>query len=216
MQKRYAVIGLGRFGASVARVLNEMGQLVLAVDSNPDRVDALAPVINRVVRADTTDPAALKALRIGEFDTVIVAIGDHVESSVITCLNCLDCGVKHLVAKAQDDAHGRVLERIGCDRVVYPQRDMGARVANNIAAGGIIDFVRLSERYGLADLEAPDQFCDKTLQELDVRNKLGLNVVIIKRGKQMIVSPGPSERILKGDAIVVIGDAEGITRLQTA
>ncbi|MFZ5823257.1 MAG: potassium channel family protein [Bacillota bacterium] len=214
MRKRYAVIGLGRFGASVAKILTEMGQYVLAVDSNEHRVDALAPILSRVVKADATDPMALKALRIGEFDEVIVAIGDNVEASVIAALNIRDCGVKSLTAKAQDDAHGRVLERIGVDRVVYPQRDMGARVAHNISAGGVIDFVRLSEQYGMAELVAPEQLVGKTLQELDMPSKYGINVMAIKRGKRLIVSPRADERVTAEDMLVVIGDAQGITRLQ--
>lgn len=214
MQKRFAVIGLGRFGASLAKVLTEMGQYVLAMDSSGDRVDALAPVINRVVRADSTDTAALQAVRIGEFDVVIVAIGDDVEASVITALNCKDLGAKMVVAKAQDEAHGRVLERMGVDRVVYPQRDMGARVAHNISAGGIIDFIRLSEQYGMAELIAPEPLVDQSLIELDMRNRFGLNVMAIKRGKRIIVSPGANEQVQRDDILVVIGDAEGISRLQ--
>lgn len=214
MQKRYAVIGLGRFGTSVARVLTDQGQYVLAVDNSLDRVDTLAPVLHRVVKADSTDPAALRALRMNEFDTVVVAIGDDVEASVITCLNCKDMGVKYLIAKAQDDAHGRVLERLGVEQVVYPQRDMGARVAHNISAGGIIDFIRLSDQYGMAELVAPDALTDKTLIQLEMRNRYGLNVMAIKRGKRLVVSPGAQERITKGDILVVIGDADGISRLQ--
>ena len=214
MRKRYAVIGLGRFGASVAKILTEMGQYVLAVDSDEHRVDALAPILSRVVKADATDPMALKALRIGEFDEVIVAIGDNVEASVITVLNVRDCGVKSLTAKAQDDAHGRVLERIGVDRVVYPQRDMGARVAHNLSAGGVIDFVRLSEQYGMAELVVSQALVGQTLQELDMPSKYGLNVMAIKRGKRLIVSPRADERVASEDLLVVIGDAQGITRLQ--
>lgn len=214
MRKRYAVIGLGRFGSSVAKVLTEMGQYVLAIDSDENRVDALAPTLSRVVKADATDPSALKALRIAEFDTVVVAIGDNVEASVITALNCRDLGVRHLVAKAQDDAHGRVLERIGVDRVLYPQRDMGVRVAHNISAGGVIDFVRLSEQYGMAELVLPEPLVGRTLQELDMPSKYGLNVLAIKRGKRLIVSPRADEKVSRDDVLVVIGDAQGINRLQ--
>jgi trk system potassium uptake protein TrkA len=214
MRKRYAVIGLGRFGASVARVLVEMGQYVLAVDIDQSRVDDLAPVIGRVVRADCTDPAALRALRIQEFDTVIVAIGDNVEASVITVLNCRDLGVPYLVAKAQDEAHGRILKHLGVDRVVYPQRDMGIRVASNIATGGIIDYVRLSDEYGMAEIAPPKTVLGKSLLELDLPHRFGLNVMAIKRGNRVIVSPRGAERIAEGDVMVVIGSAEGITRLQ--
>jgi len=214
MRKRYAVIGLGRFGASVARTLTEMGQYVLAVDIDENRVDDLAPVLGRVVRADCTDPAALRALRIQEFDTVIVAIGDNVEASVITVLNCRDLGVPYLVAKAQDEAHGRILKHLGVDRVVYPQRDMGIRVASNIATGGIIDYVRLSDEYGMAEIAPPKTVLGKSLLELDLPHRFGLNVMAIKRGNRVIVSPRAAERIAEGDVMVVIGSAEGITRLQ--
>ncbi|OTA40085.1 MAG: hypothetical protein A6D92_24610 [Symbiobacterium thermophilum] len=128
---------------------------MLAVDVDADRVDELAAVLPRVVRADGTDPAALRALRIHEFDTVVVAIGDNVESSVLTVLNCRDLGVPYLVAQAQDEAHGRILKRLGVDRVVYPQRDMGIRVASNIATGGIIDYVRSPTSTGWPSLRRP-------------------------------------------------------------
>lgn len=214
VRKRYAVIGLGRFGSSVAKVLTEMGQYVLAIDSNEQKVDDLAPVLSRVVKADSVDSAALKALRIAEFDTVVIAIGDNVEASVITVLNCKELGVKHLIAKAQDDAHGRILAQLGVDKVVYPQRDMGARVASNISAGGVIDYVRLSDEYGMAEIAAPDSCVGKTLQELDMPKRFGLNVMAIKRGKRVIVSPRAEERIDADDLMVVIGDASGISRLQ--
>jgi trk system potassium uptake protein TrkA len=214
LQKRFAVIGLGRFGSSVAKVLTDMGQYVLAVDYDEETVDAMGARLPRVVRADSKDPAALKALRIAEYDTVVVAIGDDVEASVITCLNCRDLGVKNIVAKAQDEAHGRVLERLGVDRTVYPQRDMGARVAHNISAGGIIDFIRLSEQYGMAEVVAPEALVGQTLGEADMRNSYGLNVMAIKRGNRLIVSPGAAEKVAAQDVLVVIGEAGGIQRLQ--
>ncbi len=215
MAKRYAVIGLGRFGASLARELTEAGQYVLSVDIDANRVDELAPLLNRVVRADGTDPAALRVLRIHEFDTVVVAIGDNVEASVITVLHCRDLGVPYLVAQAQDEAHGRILKRLGADRVVYPQRDMGIRVASNISAGGIIDYVRLSDEYGLAEITPPRSVLGRSLLELDLPHRFGLNVMAIKRGNRIIVSPRAEERIAEGDIMVVIGSAAGIARLQS-
>lgn len=214
MQKRFLVIGLGRFGSSVAQALTEMGQYVQSVEIDAERVDDLAPVLHRVVRADATDPAALRALRVADYDVVIVAIGDNVEASVLTCLACKDLGAKVLIAKAQDDAHGRVLERLGVDRVVYPQQDMGVRVAYSITSGGIIDFIRLSEEYGMAELAAPASLLNHTLKELNLTHRYGLNVLAIRRGSQVIVSPGASERLLEGDVIVVIGDVRGISYIQ--
>lgn len=214
MQKKFLVIGLGRFGASMAQALTEMGQFVQSVDVSAARVDELAPTLHRAVRADATDPAALKALRVSEYDVVVVAIGHNVEASVLTCLNCRDLGAKVLVAKAQDEAHGRVLERLGVDRVVYPQRDMGARVAYSIAAGGIIDFIRLSEEYSMAELTAPASLVNHALKELNLGHRYGLNILAIRRGNEIIVSPRAGERICEGDVIVVIGDVRGISYIQ--
>lgn len=214
LQKKFLVIGLGRFGASVAQALTEMGQFVQSVDVNPARVDELAPILHRVVRADATDPAALRALRVSEYDYVVVAIGDNVEASVLTCLNCRDLGAKVLVAKAQDDAHGRVLERLGVDRVVYPQRDMGTRAAYSITTGSFVDFIRLSEEYGMVELAAPPHLVNHTLKELHLGSRYGLNVLAIRRGNEVIVSPRAEERIHEGDVIVLIGDARGISYIQ--
>lgn len=214
LHKKFLVIGLGRFGASVAQALIEMGQFVQSVDVNPARVDELAPILHRVVRADATDPAALRALRVSEYDYVVVAIGDNVEASVLTCLNCRDLGAKVLVAKAQDDAHGRVLERLGVDRVVYPQRDMGTRAAYSITTGSFVDFIRLSEEYGMVELAAPPHLVNHTLKELHLGSRYGLNVLAIRRGNEVIVSPRAEERIHEGDVIVLIGDARGISYIQ--
>lgn len=214
MEKRFAVIGLGRFGASVARVLNEEGAYVLGIDQTTQKVDDLAPLLGRTVRADSTDPVALKALKIETFDTVVVAIGDNVEASVLTCLNCRDLGVRRLIAKAQDAAHGRILERLGVDQVVFPQLEMGARVAANLSAGRILDYIRLSEEFGMAELEATTRMIGKSLQQLDMPRHFGLNVVAIKRGPEVVASPGAQTRVAAGDVLVVIGTAGGIEQLQ--
>jgi len=214
VSKRFLVIGLGRFGFNIARALTEMGQYVQCVESDPERVNDVAPILHRVIRADTTDPAAVRALRVSDYDVVVVAISDDVESSIITCLNCKDMGAKILLATAKHQAHGRVLERIGVDRVIYPHRDMGARLAYSITTGGIIDYIRLSEEYGLAELTAPATLVNHTLKELNLTHRFGLNVLAIRRGRQVIVSPGADERILEGDVIVVIGDARGISELE--
>lgn len=212
--KKFLVIGLGRFGANVAQALTEAGQYVQAVEVNAVRVDELAPILHRVVEADAADPAVLRALKVADFDVVVVCIGDNVEASIHACLNCKDLGARVLVARAQDEAHGRVLTRIGADRVVNPQWDRGTQLAYSISAGGIIDFIRLSEEYGMAELTAPAPLVNRTLEELKLSQWFGLNVVAIRRGREVVVPPQAEERIREGDVMVVMGDAKGISHIQ--
>lgn len=214
MEKTFAVIGLGRFGASLARTLVDMGYTVLGIDTDEHRVELMASVLGRVVQADATDLAALRALRIQEYNIVVVAIGDDMEASVISTLNCKELGVKCIVGKAMNESHGKVLSRIGANKVVFPQRDMGARVAHNLVAGGILDYVRLSEEYSMAELVASPLLIGHTLKESDLRARYGLNVMAIRRGKKVIVSPRPEESIREGDILVVIGLSDGISKVQ--
>lgn len=214
MDKTFAVIGLGRFGASLARTLVDMGHTVLGIDASEQKVEAMASTLGRIVQADATDLVALRALRIQEYDVVVVAIGDPMEASIISTLNCKELGVRTLVAKAMDEQHGTVLERVGATRVVFPQRDMGARVAHNLVAGGILDYVRLSPDHSMAELLAAPLLIGHSLQELNLRARHGLNVMAIRRGKRVIVSPRPDEVIREGDVLVVIGLSDGITKVQ--
>lgn len=214
MDKMYAVIGLGRFGASVAKTLVSMGYTVLGIDTDEHKVEAMAAPLGRVVRADATDVAALKTLHINNYRTVVVAIGDDVEASIMATLNCKDLGVKHVVAKALNEQHGKALSRVGADRVVYPQRDMGARVAHNLVAGGILDYVRLSAEHSMVELVASPILVGHSLKELNLRARFGVNVMAIKRGKKVIASPRPEEAVREGDVLVVIGSIDGISKVQ--
>jgi trk system potassium uptake protein len=214
LDKTFAVIGLGRFGQSVARTLVDMGYHVLGIDTDEHTVETMASVLGRVVQADATDAVALKALKIYEYDIVVVAIGDDVEASLLTTLNCKELGVRVVVAKAMSDQHGKALQRIGADKVVYPQRDMGARVAYNLVAGGILDYVRLSQEYSMAELVASPLLVGHSLRELDLRVRYGLNVMAIRRGRKVIVSPRPDDAIKEGDVLVVIGLSDGISKVQ--
>lgn len=214
VDRTFAVIGLGRFGVSLARTLADMGYTVLGIDSDEHKVEVVASTLGRVVQADATDVAALRALEIQEYDVVVVAIGDNMEASIVTTLNCKELGVKCLVAKAMSVQHGTVLTRVGADKVVFPQRDMGARVAHNLVAGGILDYVRLSEDYSMAELVASPILVGHSLRESNLRARYGLNVMAIRRGKKVIVSPGPAEVIREGDILVVIGLSDGISKVQ--
>ena len=153
--KQFAVIGLGRFGVSVARTLFKGGYEVLAIDSNEERVQKISSEVTHVVQADTTDENALKALGIRNFDVVVVAIGEDVQANVLTTLLLKELGVNYIVAKAKNELHGKMLEKIGADRVVYPERDMGQRVAHNLVSTNVLDYIELSPDLSLVEVTTP-------------------------------------------------------------
>ena len=211
--KEFVVIGLGRFGASVARTLSAMGYSVLGVDISEARTHALVNEVDKVVQADATDEEALRALGIRNFDVVVVSIGD-LEPSILVTVMAKEMGARCVIAKARSDLHGRVLSKIGADRVVYPERDMGVRVAHNLAATNILDYIELSPDYSIMELTAGPYLAGKTLRQLDLRHKFGVNVVVIKNREQCNLSPRADDRIEIGDVLVIIGSNEGLRRLE--
>jgi len=213
-EKQFAVIGLGRFGASVAMTLLKMGYEVLAIDNNPDQVQKFGDSITHVVQADTTDENALKELGIRNFDTVVVAIGADIQANTMTTLLLKELGVNRIVAKASNALHGKMLQKIGADRVVYPERDMGCRVAHNLAAPNVLDYIELTPEVSVVEVSAPQMLLGKSLAEAELRSVYGINVVAIKRGEQMIVPPLPDEKIREQDILIVVGDSMGAQRLE--
>src|SRR3569833_2397583 len=183
MAKQYAVIGLGRFGTSVARTLYEMGYDVLGIDTNEDLIQDAIDLVTHAVTADSTDENALKSIGIRNFDVVVVAIGNDVKNSILTTLILKELGVKYIVVKAQDELHGKVLEKIGADRVVYPERDMGYRVAHNLISPNILDYIELAPDYSILEIHTPNKFVGRSLEQIDIRRKYGCNVMAIKHGK---------------------------------
>lgn len=212
--KQFAVLGLGRFGASVATTLVADGQAVLAVDHDEAVVAEMAVHLPRVVQADATDAKVLKALRLHECDVAVVTMGECLEASILATLACRDLGIPQIVAKATSEAHGRALTHVGAHRVVFPEREMGFRVANNLTAANIVDYVRLSPEHSMAELRTPARYQGRTLAELQLAQRYGLNVMAIKRGKQVIVSPRASETLREGDQLVVIGKSTAIRHLE--
>lgn len=213
-EKQYAVIGLGRFGSSVAITLYKLGYDVLAIDTDEERVQTFSNEVTHVVQADSTDEETLKALGIRNFDVVIVAIGDDMESNLLTTLLLKDLGVKYIVAKARNIQHGKMLEKIGADRVIYPEMDMGQRVAHNLVSSNILDFIELSPNLSLVEFSAPSFLVNKTLAESDLRAIYSINVVAMKRGLEIIVPPRPNEKIEAGDILIVVGSNDGLRRLE--
>ncbi|WP_124726972.1 potassium channel family protein [Staphylospora marina] len=216
MSKTFAIIGLGRFGGSVARTLHAMGHEVLAIDKDPERVQALAQEVAHAVEADTTDEHALKALGIRNFDVVVVAIGNDIQASILTTLILKEMGVSNIVVKATNELHGKVLMKIGADKVVFPERDMGVRLVHSLISPNILEFIELSEDHSMVEIVAGEFFKGKTLQQLDIRRRFGCNVMAIKSGDRFNIAPSANDVIHEGDMLVVIGHNRDLQKLQKA
>lgn len=213
--KQFAVIGLGRFGSSLARTMAEAGYDVLGIDVLEERIRPLTNVLTHVVQADATDEEVLRSLGIRNFDVCAITISSNIQSSILTTLMVKELGVPLVVAKARDDQHGKVLQKIGADRVVFPERDMGVRLAQNLIAGNILDFIELSPDNSIAEVIAGERMAGKNLRQLDLRSRFGLNVMAIKRGDRVIVSPKADDVVGEGDVLVVIGPNDSIRKLES-
>lgn len=214
MKKEFAVIGLGRFGGSICRELVAQGMEVLAIDHKEDRVNEFMSIASHAVIGDTTDESVLKGLGIRNFDHVIVAIGDDIQASILTTLMLKELGVKHITVKAQNDYHEKVLIKIGADQVVHPERDMGRRIAHKIVSNNILDYIELSDDHSIVEIVASARLNNKTLIDLDIRAKYGINIVGIKRGNKVIISPAADEMIYLGDILIVLGADTDINRFE--
>ena len=209
-KQQYAVIGLGRFGISVARRLHEAGQEVLGIDVNEERIDDAELYVTHAVIADSTDEKALAAIGIRNFDCVIVAIGNDIQSSILTVMILKDLGVKKVIAKALGKLHGKVLDRIGADWIVYPERDMGERVANQLLSPNMLNYIELSKEYNIEEIMIPERMAEKSLRELNIRAKYNVSAIAVFRDGNIIISPSPDELIHKGDLLVMIGNREDL------
>lgn len=211
--KQFIVLGLGRFGSAVATTLVELGHEVLGVDNDEERVDALKDKITQAVQADITEEKVLTELGVKNFDAAIVCIGTDLETSILVTMMLKEMGLKYIIAKAQNNLHAKVLEKIGVNKVVFPERDMGARIARRLITPNIKDYVELEPDYNIIEIKALPEFVDKTLSELDMRNKYGINVLAIKRNDSLNISPRSKDVIKKGDFLIVIGETKKINEL---
>ncbi|MED3646295.1 TrkA family potassium uptake protein [Halalkalibacterium halodurans] len=214
MKKQFAVIGLGRFGGSVCRALIENGMEVLAIDRDEAKVEQFRDIATHAVIADTTDEKVLKSLGIRNFDHVIVAIGDDIQASILTTLILVELGVPHVTAKALNAYHAKVLNKVGAEKVVHPERDMGVRIAHHLISKNILDYLELSDDYSIVECIAGEKLNGKTMVELNIRATYGCSIIAIKRGREIIVSPAAEETIQTDDLLVVIGADADIVRFE--
>ncbi|MCL4424016.1 MAG: TrkA family potassium uptake protein [Firmicutes bacterium] len=212
--RQFVVIGLGRFGSSVAKTLHAMGYEVLGVDNHSDRIQGAASYLTHVVQADATDEEVLKNLGIRNFDCAVVSIGEDIQASILVTVLLKEMGIKYVVAKALNDLHAKVLSKIGADRIVFPEREMGARVAHNLVSSHVLDYIQLSPDHNIVEVEASPDWNGKTLRHLNFRSRFGVNVLAIKRGKQINVSPTADDVVMAGDILVVVGETDNLRRLE--
>ena len=212
--KSYIVIGLGLFGAEVARKLCALGCEVLALDIRSDLVNQVAPDVTHAVVGDGKDKDVLRALGAGNFDCAIIAIGDDLAASVLTTMNLKELGIPYVVCKAHDETHRRVLEKLGVDRVVIPECEFGGKLARSLSAHNVLDYIELSDEYGIIEIPAPKDWQGKSLKELNVRAKLGVNIIAVEKGRKINVSPPADYRIEKEDVMVVLGDTAALDAVQ--
>lgn len=210
----FAIIGLGRFGLSIARTLIELEQDVLGIDILADVVQRNRDELPNIMQLDSTDEDALQQIGITNFDVVVVAIGQDMEDSILTTAILQELGVKKIVAKANSHQHGRILEKVGAHKVIYPERDMGIRLAHSLVAKNFLDFIELSDAYSIVELNVPKFFIKKSLKQLNLRSRYGINVLGIRRGSNFIVSPKAEEVFQEGDVILVLGNITDLQKLE--
>lgn len=212
--KTYLVIGLGRFGASLATQLCSLGAEVLAMDVRSDLVQQVANDVTHAVVGDAKDKEVLRALGARNFDCAILAIGDDLAASVLITMNLKELEVPYIVCKAHDETHRKVLEKLGVDRVVIPEQEIAQRLGRSLHRHNVLDYIELSGDYGILEIPAPKSWLGKTLRELNVRARLGVNIIAVENGGKTNVSPAADYRICQGDVMAVLGENYALEAVQ--
>lgn len=213
MSEQVIVVGLGRFGSAVARELHALGHEVLGVDADETTVNEIAPEITHAIQLDASDENALRAAGAAEFSTGVVAMSSAVEASIFATMALKRLGVSTVIAKAGGELHGAILERIGADKVVYPEREAGIDVAHTFRIPHVIDYIDLAPGFGIAKMRVPSTFVGRTLQELDLNGRFKVSPICLRRGPAVTVNPHRDERLQEGDELVLIGLDEQLAQL---
>ncbi|MGG1554507.1 potassium channel family protein [Paenibacillus ferrarius] len=214
VRKQFAVIGIGRFGSAIAKTITQLGFEVLAIDQDEETVQEVSSYVTHAVQADSTDEDAMRALGLRNFDVVVVAIGEDIQASILTTIILKEMGIPMLVVKAVNDLHGKVLNKIGADKVIYPERDMGQRVAHHLISSNIIDYIELSADYSIVEIKVSKQMVGRSLRQLDMRAKYGCNVIAIKQNEQLIIPPSAEMPLRAEDVLVIVGKNESLKNFE--
>jgi trk system potassium uptake protein TrkA len=212
-QQEYAVVGLGRFGTSLATTLVERGYYVLGIDRDPEIVQRIADSITQAVVLDSTDENALRAVDITAFETVVVSIGHNFECNLMTTVALKSLGVRNVVCKARTQQHHDILLRVGADHVVLPEHDAGRRLAHVLSGPGVLDQLELEPGFSLTELRVPQSMVGHSLLESNLRRRCGVTVLLVKRGSALTVTPEPNYVFQPDDLLVVIGNDDDLSRL---
>ena len=225
--KQFVVIGLGRFGSSIAKALSAKNFEVLAIDENEESVKEIEGIVSQAVVMDATDEKGLRELGIEDFDTAIVSMGETVEDSIMITLALKEMGLKHVIVKAKSDLHSKILKKVGADRVIFPEREMAAKLAESLASPKIFDVIELSKTHGIVEMIVPKKLVDKTLGDLKLRTKYKVNVIAIKRKlpitkpdgstdfkEDIIISPGPDDELISGDILILLGENSVLEKIE--
>ena len=213
-KKEFVVFGLGRFGWSVATTLAESGCEVLVVDESEEKIREISEIVTHAVRARITDAEVLRSLGISNFDGAVIAMAEDLESSVLTTILVKELGVSYILAKAQSEIHAKILRKIGADMIVFPEKETGIRIANNLIMGNFFDAVELSSTFSMIELALPDEWHGKTLQTLDLRNHYQINVIGLKRNGEVNITPNATLPLHKDDMLFIIGKNETLNKLR--
>jgi trk system potassium uptake protein TrkA len=218
-RQSFAVIGLGRFGSAMARTLVEMGQDVVGIDANEGNVQGMSETLQNVIRLDATDERALRAAGIQDVDVAVISIGENIEASLLVVMLVKELGVPRIIAKAVTALHGRILEKLGVERVIFPEREMGIRIAHSLVVPNVLDYIELSRDFSIIEMPAPAEFVGQSLKQLALRNRYGLTLIAIKRktgtgdGEITNVSPAANDVIEQGDVLSMLGSNERLSQL---
>lgn len=213
MKKQYLVLGLGRFGSSLAITLCQKGAEVLAVDRNMERVEEHRSLLTEVIQADTMDKSVLEEIGVENFDVAIVTIGSDIRTSGTVTMLLKEMGVKYVIAKADDEFHGRMLTKLGADKVIFPERDMGQRMAHNLLSEKILDFIELSPDYSLMEIRPQASWLNKPLRELNLRSRHQINIVAIRTGDNVNAMPDMNTCIGESDVLLVVAATRSLSEL---
>ena len=213
LNKEFVVLGLGRFGMSIAKTLATLGCEVMAVDSREELVQEAAEYVTQAVRADVSDAESMRTLGIENMDVAIVGIASNMESSIMATIFAKEVGIPYVVAKANSDMHAKVLSKVGADKIVFPEREMGERIAKNLISGNFIDMVELSDDFSMVEMAPPAEWVGKSLKQLDIRRAHGINVIAMKIGDKVDINLNPDAPIDENAILIIIGDNKRLSRV---
>jgi trk system potassium uptake protein TrkA len=213
-KEQVMVIGLGRFGSAVARELERLGHQVLAIDRGEQQVNDISSDVTHALQLDAADEDALRSAGAGDFQTAIVAISTDAEPSIFATMVLKRLGVRTVIAKAGSQLHAEILSRVGADRVVLPERETGLRLAHSFNVPNVIDYLDVAPNFGIEKIRPPASFIGKSLGDLDLKTRLGLTPIALRRGQQVFVNPAREERVAEGDELILIGRDDKLDQLR--